>query len=559
MSTTRGQHLLGKVVGDCILEQLIGYGGSSAVYLAQPRNSEQKVAVKVFLPRSTMNSQAQKGFYRRFLREAQAASDLDHPHILSVYSYGEHQGLPYIVMPYCPGGTLSDYVKREGPLSLRMAQSYLAQIADALDYAHTCGCVHCDVKPANILLGEDGQVVLSDFGIVRLLDGASLAAQQSMKSPETLMGTPDYISPEQALGEPLDGRSDVYSLGVTLYFLLVGEPPFRSDSSIAMALMHVHEKPPLVGLRRADVTPEIDQVIGKALAKWPEERYQSASAFSDAFAEAVAQARNSNRVGFVNSWPRLPGWKAIGRSRENASITPLEPKVRVKPVSRQGAIRSRATLLLLALCVLLIAAITTGFILTGTTGAGPKVKVTRTPTPTLDDVLKSDQSAWASSPTFYFDNSNRYHIINKSSNTLATALYRSAEYTNFTLTVSATQIAGPRDGGDFFGVVFRSTQDQSRYYLFGISPSNDNYEFERFDNGSWHYFPNNTAPSMHTAQGQSNTITVEIRGNSFTFLVNNVPVHAAFTLPSPISSGEVGLSVEEGEVVFSNMYITRLP
>ena len=558
MSTTRGQHLLGKVVGDWLLEQLIGYGGSSAVYLAQPRNSEQKVAVKVFLPRSTMDSQAQKGFYRRFLREAQAASDLDHPHVLSVYSYGEHQGLPYIVMPYCPGGTLSDYVKREGPLSLRVAQSYLEQIAGALDYAHKCGCVHCDVKPANILLEEDGQVVLSDFGIVRLLDGTSVTAQQSMKSPETLMGTPDYISPEQALGEPLDGRSDVYSLGVTLYFLLAGEPPFRSDSSIAMALMHVHEKPPLLGLRRADVTPEIDQVIGKALAKWPEERYQSASAFSAAFSEAVAHTRNIDRVALVNGPPHFPGWKVMGKARENGAVTPLEPSVRVKPVSGQRALRSRATLLLLVLSVLLIAAITIGFILNAALSGGPKVKAIGTPQPV--DVLASDQSAWESSPTFYFDTSSHYHIINKSAQTLATALYGSAEYTDFTLTVTMKQIAGLRNGGDYYGVVLRSAQDQSQYYLFGICPDTGLYEFARFD-GTWHYFQNDTAPSMHTAQGQSNTITVKIRGNSFTFLVNNVPVHAAFTdtLPSPLARGEVGLSVEEGEVVFSNMYITLLP
>lgn len=558
VSTTRGQHLLGKVVGDCLLEQLIGYGGSSAVYLAQPRNAEQKVAVKVFLPRSTMDSQAQKGFYRRFLREAQAASNLDHPHILSVYSYGEHQGLPYIVMPYFPGGTLSDYVKREGPLSLRMAQAYLEQIAGALDYAHSCGCVHCDVKPANILLGEDGQVVLSDFGIVRLLDGTSVAAQQSMKSPETLMGTPDYISPEQALGEPLDGRSDVYSLGVTLYFLLAGEPPFRSDSSIAMALMHVHEKPPLLGLRRADVTPEIDQVVDKALAKWPDERYQTARAFSAAFSEAVSRARNIDRVAFVNSPPHFPGWKVIGRGRENGTVTPLEPKVRVKPVAVARGLRSRATLLLLVLGILLVAAITVGLVLNVALAGGAKVKVTGTPE--LNDVLANDKSAWLNSPTFYFDTSNRYHIINKSAQTLATALYGSAEYSDFTLSVTMTQIAGPRDGGDYYGVVLRSAQDQSHYYLFSICPYNGNYEFARFD-GTWHYLQGDTAPSMHTAQGQSNTISVEIRGNSFTFLVNNVPVHAAFkdTLSSPIVSGEVGLSVEEGEVVFSKMYITRLP
>lgn len=557
VSTTRGQHLLGKVVGDCLLEQLIGYGGSSAVFLGQPRNSEQKVAVKVFLPRSTMDSQAQKSFYRRFLREAQAASDLDHPHILSVYSYGEHQGLPYIVMPYCPGGTLADYVKREGPLTLRVAQSYLEQIAGALDYAHTCGCVHCDVKPANILLEEDGQVVLSDFGIVRLLNGTSVTAQQSMKSPETLMGTPDYISPEQALGEELDGRSDVYSLGVTLYFLLAGEPPFRSDSSIAMALMHVHEKPPLPGLRRADVTPEIDQVIGKALAKWPEERYQTASAFSAAFAEAVAHAGNIDRVAFVNSPPHFPGLKVMGRAREKGAVTPLEPSVRVKPVSARRALRSRATLLLLVLAVLLIAAITVGFILNATMTSGVKV----TTPPKLNDVLVNDRSAWDTSPTFFFDSSGHYHIVNKTTKFLATALYPGTTYADFTLTVTMKQISGPRDYGDFYGVVLRSAQDQSHYYLFSICPFNDYYEFERFDeNVGWHYFPNNTVPSMHTAPGQSNTIKVEIRGNSFTFFVNNDPVHSAFkdTLSSPIASGEIGLSVEEGEVVFSNLYITQL-
>ena len=455
VSTTRGQHLLGKVVGDCCLEQVIGYGGSSIVFLAQPRNAEQKVAVKVFLPRSTMDSQAQKSFYRRFLREAQAASNLDHPHILSVYSYGEHQGLPYIVMPYFPGGTLSEYVKRQGPLSLRVAQTYLKQIADALDYAHSCGCVHCDVKPANILLGEDGVVVLSDFGIVRLLEETSLTAQQSMKSPETLMGTPDYISPEPARGEPLDGRSDVYSLGVTLYFLLTGEPPFKSDSSIAMALMHVHEKPPLVGLLRADVTPEIDHIIGTALAKWPEERYQSAGAFSAAFSEAVAQARTIDKVTFVNSPPLLAGLKVLGRARENDQGA-LEPRVRVKPASRQLALRSRATLLLLVLSVVLIAAITAGFLLSAAVSREPKVKVT--PTPTSNDIL-AGQNGWDRSLTFFFDASGRYHILNKSQ-PLVIALYRSAQYKNFRLSVTISQVAGPHDSGDFYGVELRSIQDQ---------------------------------------------------------------------------------------------------
>ncbi|HLL79863.1 MAG TPA: serine/threonine-protein kinase, partial [Ktedonobacteraceae bacterium] len=251
MPSTRGQHLLGKEIGDCLLEKLIGYGGSSAVFLAQPRNSTQKVAVKVFLPRSTMDVPTQKSFYRRFLREAEAASDLQHPHILSIYSYGEHEGLPYIIMPYMPGGTLSEYVKEHGPLTLREANRYLRQIAGALDYAHEQGCVHCDVKPANILLSSNGEVVLSDFGIVRLMGNATLSTRHSQHSSDTLMGTPDYISPEQALGDHLDGRSDVYSLAVSLFFLLTGCPPFKGATPIAMALMHVHEPPPLLSWSRA--------------------------------------------------------------------------------------------------------------------------------------------------------------------------------------------------------------------------------------------------------------------------------------------------------------------
>jgi serine/threonine protein kinase len=555
VSTTRGQHLLGKEVGDCLLEKLIGYGGTSAVFLAQPRNSEQKVAVKVFLPRSTMDSQAQKGFYRRFLREAQAASELDHPHILSVYSYGEHQGLPYIVMPYLPGGALSDYVKKEGPLTLRVAQDYLKQIAEALDYAHECGCVHCDVKPANILLGGGGQVVLSDFGIVRLLQGTSLTAQQSVKSPETLMGTPDYISPEQALGEPLDGRSDIYSLAVTLFFLLTGEPPFKSDSTIAMALMHVHEKPPLLGLQRADVTPEIDEVIGVALAKWPEERYQSAKAFSDAFSVAVSHADNIDRVALVNRAPR----KLIGRAREDSDVASLAAEVRVRPlVTQRPALRSRPVLFMLAISILLIAAVTIGFILSSTLNFHPNG--TGTPAPS-NDALVNDQNAWQTSPTFFFSPDGRYHIVNKSGQTLAIALYGSTQFTNFRLAVTTNQITGPRDELDYYGVVIRSAQDQSHYYLFEICPFNSQYIFWRFD-GSYHELESGSVPSLHSAPGQSNTITLQVTGNSFTVSVNNVSFPTTFTdtLTSPFTTGEVGLIVEEKnvEVAFSHMLITKL-
>ncbi len=281
----RGTHLIGKTIDSCVLEKLLGYGGSSAVFLAQQQNPARKVAVKVFLPRAAMNSKMQRDFYRRFLQEAEGASKLDHPNILPVYAYGEQDRLPYIVMPYMPGGTLSEYISENGALSLAEAQWHLEQLACALDYAHAHGCVHCDVKPANILLDRDGRVMLSDFGIAHIIPSDDDTLPD--KKMDALMGTPDYISPEQALGHTLDGRSDVYSLGVTLFYLLANRLPFSADSTLALVLLHVHEPPPSLALIRADISPALDRVMHKALAKDPQKRFQTAGEFSAAFTQAI--------------------------------------------------------------------------------------------------------------------------------------------------------------------------------------------------------------------------------------------------------------------------------
>ena len=173
----------------------------------------------------------------------------------------------------------------------------------------------------------------------------------------------------------------------------------------------------------------------------------------------------------------------------------------------------------------------------------------------------SCSSAWPTSATFYFSQDGLYHIVNKSAQTLAIALDRSNQFTNFRLTVTANQITGPRDELDYYGVVIRSAQDQSHYYLFEICPFNSQYIFWRFD-GSYHELENGAAPSLHSAPGQSNTITLQVTGNSFTVSVNNVPVSTTFTDPlsPPFTTGEVGLLVEENnvEVAFSHMLITKL-
>jgi serine/threonine protein kinase len=556
VATTRGQHLIGQEIGSCILEKLLGYGGSSAVFLAQSRTSDEKVAVKVFLPRSTMDKQMQKNFYTRFLREAQAASELDHPNILPIHSYGEHHGLPYIIMPYMAGGTLAEYVSRHGPLSLSQAQHYLEQIASALDYAHEHGCVHCDVKPANILLDGAGHAMLSDFGIVRLMQPEDAIVQQSMKSAETLMGTPDYISPEQALGERLDGRSDVYSLGVTLFFFLIGSPPFKAENSIAMALMHVHETPPALGTLRADVTPQIDKVVAKALSKWPEERFQTAGEFSAAFAEAVAHA-DQHAPSESSDKKRASASNGGGKQ----AIAALKPIVQIKPVGR-GTFKLRRFVLpaVVLLLVIIASVITVNVVRIPNTP--PRVQPTPTTTPT--DYLAGEQSEWPQSfPTFFFKK-GEYHILNPLPKDIAMAFYAGNDmFTNFRLTVSTSEIHGAHDGGDYYGIVFRSTSDQLHFYLFEIDAWDGKYGFWRYDGPT----PSETLASGNVSDllpnlGQRNVITAVVKGNTFAFTVNGQSVGSTVHDPSkqPLSSGDIGLCVEEQgtEVAFSHLQITNL-
>jgi serine/threonine protein kinase len=555
VSTTRGQHLIGQVIGSYILEKLLGYGGSSTVFLAQNQLTSEKVAVKVFLPRSTMDKQARRNFYRRFLREAEATSELDHQNILSINSYGQYNGLPYIVMPYMPGGTLSEYVTRYGPLPLSQAQHYLEQIASALDYAHENGRVHCDVKPANILLDSFGQVVLSDFGIVQILQPNNQNVEPSTNSSDTLMGTPDYISPEQALGERIDGRSDVYSLAVTLFFLLTGRPPFQADSSITMALMHVHEKPPQLYAFRSDITPQIDRVIAKALSKKPEDRYQTAGMFSTAFAEAVANAEN---YAYTDSEANI---KAIASSREaKKAKAPLKPITQGKHTWKNSNKLWRISLPLIALLLVIIGSGFSVYFANRSTHANHDVKLT--PTSSQTDYL-ADMAAWQVEPNFFFQDV-QYHILSKPPTDFSMALYDfgNTQFTNFSITVTTSEIRGMHNNGDYYGIVLRSSANLKHYYLFEITPSEGGlYEFWRSDTPQYPLIYGN-ARSILSNFNQKNVIRIEVKDNTFTFFVNQIQLGKPLTDTSnqPLSSGAIGLSVEgeNTEVAFSHLYIQKL-
>ncbi len=255
------------------LGEILGFGGMSEVHLARDLRLHRDVAVKVL----RADLARDPSFYLRFRREAQNAAALNHPAIVAVYDTGEaatpRGPLPYIVMEYVDGVTLRDIVHNDGPMPPRRALEVIADACQALNFSHQHGIIHRDVKPANIMISRTGAVKVMDFGIARALADTGNPVTQTA----AVIGTAQYLSPEQARGEPVDARSDVYSLGCVLYEMLTGEPPFVGDTPVAVAYQHVREDPVAPSQRRAGITPELDAVVLKALAKNPDNRYQTAA------------------------------------------------------------------------------------------------------------------------------------------------------------------------------------------------------------------------------------------------------------------------------------------
>lgn len=254
------------------LGDILGFGGMSEVHLARDQRLHRDVAVKVL----RADLARDPSFYLRFRREAQNAAALNHPAIVAVYDTGEAETpngpLPYIVMEYVEGVTLRDIVHTEGPMEPRRAIEVIADACQALNFSHQHGIIHRDVKPANIMISNTGAVKVMDFGIARALADANNVTQTA-----AVIGTAQYLSPEQARGESVDARSDVYSLGCVLYEILTGEPPFVGDSPVAVAYQHVREDPVPPSTRHPGLSPGLDAVVLKALSKNPENRYQSAA------------------------------------------------------------------------------------------------------------------------------------------------------------------------------------------------------------------------------------------------------------------------------------------
>jgi serine/threonine-protein kinase len=341
------------------LTHLVARGGMAQVYRAHDQLLDRTVALKVLFPELSVDPT----FVERFRREAQSAAKLSHPNIVPVFDWGEDGGTYFIVMEFIDGEPLSSEIRDKGQIEPTRAAMIASSVAAALDYAHRRGVVHRDIKPGNVLLTEDGQVKVTDFGIARALN-----TEENLTQVGSVMGTATYFSPEQAEGRVVDTRSDLYSLGIVLYEMLVGRPPFIGDSPVAVASKHVRELAPMPRVFNATIPVGIEAVTMKAIAKRPEDRYQHAGEFRE------------DLLRYVNGEPVLaPDPEAAHRNEVDAT-TSMDAINRTQAVPvftgprtdlvRKGRKRSKKPWLIALIC-LLVAALVAGAVVLATRPSKP--------------------------------------------------------------------------------------------------------------------------------------------------------------------------------------------
>ena len=355
-------------------------GGMAEVYLAHDELLDRQVAVKVLFPELADDA----SFVERFHREARAAAGLSHPNIVSVYDFGQDDGAYFMVMEYVEGETLRDIVRSRGPLPPDEAAGIAADVAAALEVAHRHGIVHRDVKPGNVLISD--MVKVADFGIAR-----AGGARESLTQTGAVLGTATYLAPEQAQGQPVDPRTDLYAVGVVLYEMLAGRPPFRGETPVAVAYQHLSETPVPPSQHNPEVPPALDAVVLKAMAKDPAQRHASAAELR---AELLAgrDGRPAEMAATVivppveapaaTSTVVLPGPVAVDDRPERTAVGAVPPRERFR--------RRQATAIGLLLLMVLVAFILIALLRSGESGtAGVPAVVGRT----VDDGLRAVEQA----------------------------------------------------------------------------------------------------------------------------------------------------------------------
>jgi serine/threonine protein kinase len=284
------------------LLELIGSGGMAVVYRGMDTLLQRQVAVKVLRE----GFASDPAFLTRFQREARAAANLDHVNVVTVYDVGQDGDRHYMVMEYVDGQDLKTRIRQRGRLAVEEALDITIQVCAGVGHAHKGGIIHCDIKPQNVLVTQDGRVKVTDFGIARAL------SESGITESETVWGSPLYFSPEQAAGEPPSPASDVYSIGVVMYEMLAGSPPFQAESPAALALMHMREEPPPLAIRNPQVPPQLEWIVRKVLAKEPSARYRTA----EQLAHVLEEYRRHSE--------QRTGWQPVVPSRPAATQPPLD-------------------------------------------------------------------------------------------------------------------------------------------------------------------------------------------------------------------------------------------
>jgi serine/threonine-protein kinase len=306
--------LVGQIIGEYEILKLLKKTELAFVYQAHQPSQDRLVALRLLPPHLSRG-----GMAARLAQEVDIAARLEHPHILGADAYGEYEGMAYVVMPYIEGGTLQERLRATPPPSRKWALARLLEICDALAYAHEQGVVHRDVKPSNILLRDEHWAMLSDFGISRSMEGAGLTAVGAV------LGTPEYMAPEQGQGLSVDHRADVYAAGIVLYRILAGELPFRGKSAVQVMMQHLQAPVPTLPVSDDGSSEAWNAVLARALAKSPDARYQSVDELRQAIKDAMAKdsSLDAEPVAPPIAGTASPGAGASETSRASSDAAPV--------------------------------------------------------------------------------------------------------------------------------------------------------------------------------------------------------------------------------------------
>jgi serine/threonine protein kinase len=572
----------GQTLGPYRIINQIGKGGMANVYRAYQPSVDRYVAIKV-LPSQLAES---KEFATRFHQEARIIAMLEHPHILPVFDYGESDGVAYFVMRYLDAGTLKDKMEAGRPLPLNEIDRIFTQLGDALSYAHSHGVVHRDLKPANALIDSFGNVFLTDFGIAKLLESASPRLTQT----DAVMGTPAYISPEQAQGMPVDQRSDIYSLGIILYEMVTGGVPFVADTPLAVLFKHISDPLPLPSKVKPDVPEGIEKVILKALAKDPKDRFATAGEFVTAWKQALEEAKAARQARETVPPVRPP--ETVVRQPEVKPIPPtsvLPRTVETKSRTPVGWIVG-----CLAVVCLVVAVLGIGGMVFGRQNFGLFSSSTNTPLPTdtvvvppatgtalplptatlapvkdntplLSDDFSVSRDGWGTltdqdSSVEYDGKTLRMKLFQE--NYVIWSRPNDTDYENVHVEVTAITHA---DSTTAFGIIcFQQSKDWSFYYLamtpggeYAIIEATEGQDDAVLSNsGKW------GSSDLIAKDAASYRVGADCGSNTLTFYVDGKKIDSV--VDSTYTSGHIGLfawsgeNVSSGDVSFDDFVMTSM-